>query len=104
MRSRDMRLVASVCLYVYLIHVYVAQKTDCLRSYFLKNTRKKYLVSVIYCSLVKYNNKKGGSLHQTICSGKEIRKHSINGKGEEFRKIVLGKPRLVYMNAIYYAR
>ena len=49
-------------------------------------TTKKFPVSVIYCSHIEYmyNCQKRGSLHQAICSGKEIQKHFINGMGEEF--------------------
>ena len=46
-------------------------------------------VSVIYCSLVKFNGQKRGLLRQAIRSVKEIWNHSINGTEEGFRKIVL---------------
>ena len=50
---------------------------------------EKSPVSVIYCSLVEFNGQKVGLLCQATCSGKEIRKHSINGMEKGFRKIVL---------------
>ena len=42
-------------------------------------TTRKSPVSVIYCSLVKFNGQKRGLLCQAIRSGKGIWNHSING-------------------------
>ena len=50
---------------------------------------EKSPVGVMYCLLVEFNGQKGGLLFQATCSGKEIWKHSINGTGKGFQKIVL---------------
>ena len=46
-------------------------------------------VSVIYCSLIKFNGQKGGLLCQVSHSGKEIWNHSINGMEKGSWEIVL---------------
>ena len=47
-------------------------------------TTGKSPVSVIYCLLIEFMSQKRRLLHQAICSGKEIRNHSINRMGEGF--------------------
>ena len=64
-----------VCLYMYIC----GQKNDYLGSYCLQISHQ-----LIYCLLFEYNHKKGGLLHQAVCSGKEIWRHSINGTGKGF--------------------
>ena len=58
-------------------------------------TTRKSPVSVIYCSLVKFNGQKRGLLCQAIRSGKGIWNHSINGTEKGSGKLYYGKPRLV---------
>ena len=64
-------------------------------------TTRKSPVSVIYCSLVKFNGQKRGLLCQAIRSGKGIWNHSINGMEKGSGKLYYGKPRLVYMHCSY---
>ena len=64
--------------------VYVAKKTDCLRTYCLKISH--------WCNLLlthRVINQKWCLLCQVICPGKEIRRHYINRMGKGSRKIVL---------------
>ena len=67
-----------VCMYVYDYVMYVDKK----RAVWGLTTGKSP-VSVIYCSLVKFNGQKRGLLCQAIRSGKEIWNHSINGTEKE---------------------
>ena len=81
MRSRVMCLVASVCVCMY---VYVDKKWAVLGL-----TTGNSPVSVIYCSLIEFNNQKRGLVCQVIHSGKEVWNHSINGTEKGSWKIVL---------------
>ena len=63
--------------YVYMCVYMFAAKKNCL---FEVLPLENFLL-VTYCSLVNFNRQKSCSLHQVICSGKEIRRHSIIGTG-----------------------
>ena len=96
MRSRVMRLVASVCVHNYMC-IYMWPKKLAVWGL----TTWKPLVGVIYFLLVKFNCQKRSFLCQVIPPGKEILKHSINGTEEKkvFGKLYYGRatPRLCAM-------
>ena len=82
MRSRVVFGHVGLCMYVCM---YMWTKTPAVCGF----TTRKSPVSVIYCSLVKFNDLKRGLICQAIRSGKEIWNHSITGKEKGSWKIVL---------------
>lgn len=68
-----------MCVYTYVyVGIICGQKQD---VWGLTMCTEKFSINVIYCSVIKFNSQKGGSLCQAIYLGKEF---AINEMGEGF--------------------
>ena len=85
-----------ICLCMCAYIIYVAKK---LAVWGL--TTWKPPVSVIYCSLVKYNSQKGAHYARWFIQGKKFRSNLLTGREMGSVKLYYDKPCLVYMQCSY---